>query len=147
MRGKLGLVLMGGARLSKSLIQFSVDGWDCVPILLFDLRPNYGGDNEDNSNLLQKVPLCTASLSAPDPAPGHHRSTPPLDTPGHSRASLGQSLGGSLLLSPGSWCTQGSVCALQDSVTPVLCKFWWLYDGVNGDLLQEGVCHTQVCCT
>ena len=27
---------------------------------------------------------------------------------------------------------------------PVLCKFWWLYGGVNGDLLQEGLCHTQV---
>ena len=27
LRGKLGLVLMGGAMLSKSLIQFSVDGW------------------------------------------------------------------------------------------------------------------------
>ena len=32
--GKLGLVLMGGAMLSKSLIQFSVDGWSCVPSLL-----------------------------------------------------------------------------------------------------------------
>ena len=30
---------------------------------------------------------------------------------------------------------------------PVLCKFWWLYGGVNGDLLQEGLRHTQVCCT
>ena len=30
---------------------------------------------------------------------------------------------------------------------PVLCKFWQLYDGVTGDLLQEGLCHTQVCCT
>ena len=28
---------------------------------------------------------------------------------------------------------------------PVLCKFWWLYGGVNGNLLQEGLCHTQVC--
>ena len=27
-----------------------------------------------------------------------------------------------------------------------MCKFWWL-DGVNGDLLQEGLCHTQVCHT
>ena len=26
---------MGGAMLSKSLIQFSVDGWRCVPSLLF----------------------------------------------------------------------------------------------------------------
>ena len=44
--------------------------------------------------------------------------------PGHSRASLGQSLVGSLLLSPGSWCAQGSVCACQESVSPVLWKFW-----------------------
>ena len=34
--------------LSKSLIQFPVDGRGCVPSLLFDLRPNYGGGNEDN---------------------------------------------------------------------------------------------------
>ena len=33
--GKLGLVLMGRAMLSKSLVQFSVDGWGCVPSLLF----------------------------------------------------------------------------------------------------------------
>ena len=30
---------------------------------------------------------------------------------------------------------------------PVLCKFWQLYGGVNGDLLQERLCHIQVCCT
>ena len=35
LRGKLGFVLMGGAMLSKSLIQFSVDWWSCVPSLLF----------------------------------------------------------------------------------------------------------------
>ena len=29
----------------------------------------------------------------------------------------------SLLLSPGSWCTRGFVCAFQGSVSPVLCKF------------------------
>ena len=46
--GKLSLTLMGGAMLSKSLIQFSVEGWGCVPSLLFDLMPNYGGGNEDN---------------------------------------------------------------------------------------------------
>ena len=33
--GKLGLVLMDEAMLSTSLIQFSVDGWSCVPSLLF----------------------------------------------------------------------------------------------------------------
>ena len=57
------------------------------------------------------------------------------------------SRGVTTLLLPGSWCTQGSVCALQESISPVLCKFWQLYGGVNGDLLQEGLCHTQVCCT
>ena len=31
----MGLVLMGGAMLSKFLIQFSVDGWNCVSSLLF----------------------------------------------------------------------------------------------------------------
>ena len=46
---------MGRAMLSKSLIQFSLDGRDYAPSLLFDLRPNYGGDNEDNGDLLQKV--------------------------------------------------------------------------------------------
>ena len=30
---------------------------------------------------------------------------------------------------------------------PVLCKFWQLYGGVSSDLLQEGLCHTWVCCT
>ena len=54
---------------------------------------------------------------------------------------------GPQLLSSGSWCTQGFVCALQESVSPVLCKFWRLCGGVNGNLLQEGLCHTQVSCT
>ena len=94
----------------------------------------------------KRAHACTAALSAPDPAAGHCRLTPLLETPGHSRASLGQSLVGSLLFSPGSRCTQDFVCALQESVSPILCKLWWLYGRVNGDLLQEGLCHTQVCC-
>ena len=43
--------------LSKSLILFSVDGRGCVPSLLFDLRSNCDGGNEDNGDLLQKI-LC-----------------------------------------------------------------------------------------
>ena len=69
------------------------------------------------------------------------------ETPGHSRANLGQSLVGLLLLSLVSWCAQVSVCVFQESISPVLCKFWQLYGGVNGNLLQEGLCHYQVCCT
>ena len=44
----------------------------------------------------------TAALSATNPEANYHRPMPPPETPGHSRASLGQSLMGSLLLSPGS---------------------------------------------
>ena len=69
------------------------------------------------------------------------------ETHRHSWPCLSPSLVGLLLLSPGSWCTQGSVCALQESVSPVLCNFWWFCGGVNGDLLQDGLCHIQVCCT
>ena len=60
---------------------------------------------------------CTAALSASNPAAGHHQHTPPLETSRHPPASLGQSLVGSLLLSPGSWCTQVSVYALQESTS------------------------------
>ena len=121
---------MGGATLSKSLIQFSVDGQGCVPSLFCDLRPNYGGGNEDNGTSFKMFHACTAALSAPSPAAGHHRPTPPPETPVHAQASLGQSLVGKLIVSPGSWCAQGSVCALQESVSPVPCKFWRLSGGL-----------------
>ena len=45
----------GWGNTQESFIQFSVDGQGTVPSLLFDLRPNYGEDNEDNSDILQKV--------------------------------------------------------------------------------------------
>ena len=47
-----------------------------------------------------------ATLSASDPAAGHGQPMPLPETPGHSQ-QVGQSLVGSLLLSPGSWCAQG----------------------------------------
>ena len=40
--GKLGLVLMVGAMVRKSLIKYSIDGRGCVPSVLFGLRSNYG---------------------------------------------------------------------------------------------------------
>ena len=133
---------MDRAILSKSLIQFFVHGRGCVPSLLFDLRPNYGGSNEDNGNVLQKG-LCThCHTQCPRPC-----SRPPQTHTSWTLTGKSGSLVGSLLLSPGSWCAQGFVCALQESVSPVLSKFLQLYGVVNGDLLQEGLCHTQVCCT
>ena len=101
--GKLGLLLMGGAMLSKSLIQFSVDGQGCVPSLLFDLRPTMVEVMKIMATSFKRPHACTAALSAPDSAAGHHQPTPLPETPKHSWTSLGQSLVGSLLLSPGSW--------------------------------------------
>ena len=133
--------------LSNSLIQFSVDGWSCVPYLLFTWDQTMVELVKIMAISFKRFHARTATFSAPNPAACHRRPTPPPETPEHSQASLGQSLVWSLPLSPGSWCAQVSVCAFQESISPVLCKFWQLYGGVNGNLLQEGLCHTQVCCT
>ena len=147
MRGKLGLVLMCRAMLSKSLIQFSVDGPGCVPSLLYHLRPNCGGGNEDNGDLLQKVPRrhcciqCLQSCSRPSPT---HAST--RDSWALTGKSGSVSCG---VTAPFFWVlvhTRFCLCPPRVDF-PVLCKFWWLYCGVNRDLLQEGLCHTQVCWT
>ena len=58
----------------------------------------------------------TAALGGSDPEASHLQPAPLQETPGHSQASLGQSLVWSLLLSPGSWCAQGFICAFQESV-------------------------------
>ena len=133
--------------LSKSLIQFSVDGWGCVPSLLFDLRENYGGGNEDNGDLLQKVLCRHCLIQCPQPC------SRPLLTHASTRDSrtfMGKP--GSVscgVTAPFFWVLvhTDSVCAFPESVFPVLCKFWQLYGGVNGNLLQEGLYHTQVYCT
>ena len=136
---------MGGAVLGKSLIQFSIEGKGCVLSLLFDLRPNYGGGNEDNGDLLQKGPCRHCLTQYPWPC-----SRPPTT---HASARDSWTLTGksgsvylghcSFLLGAGA---QHSVCSFQESISPILCKFWQLYGEVNGDLLQEGLCHTHVCC-
>ena len=135
--GQLCLVLMGGAMLSKSLIQFSVDGWHCVPSLLFTRGQIMVEVMKITATSFKRSHACTAALSNPNPVAGHGQPTSPPETLGHSWTSLGQSVVGSLLLSPGSWCTQAFVCALQESVSPVLCKFWQLYGGVNDELLKR----------
>ena len=104
LRGELGLVLMGRAMLSKSLIQFSVDGWSCVPSLLFTWGQTMVEVMKIMVIPLKRSHIYTATLSAPNPAAGHHWPRPPLETPGQSQASPGQSLVGSLLLSLGFWC-------------------------------------------
>ena len=68
-------------------------------------------------------PAHTAALSAPDPAARHCLTYASTGESWTLTESLDQSLVGSLLLSPGSWCTQAFVCALQVSVSLVLCEF------------------------
>ena len=114
LRGKLSLVLMGGAMFSKSLIQFSVDGQGCVPSLLLDLRPNYGGGNEDNGDLLQKVPCMHCCTQCPQPC---SRPLPTHASTVDSWTLQGMSGSVSCGVLSGSWCTQGFVCALQESVS------------------------------
>ena len=85
---------------------------------------------------------CTVALSAPKPTASHRWPSlcwRLLDTHGQVWVTL---FWRSLFLSLWSQCTQGFVCALQESVSPVLC--WWLHGEVNGDLLQQSLCHTQV---
>ena len=66
-----------------------------------------------------------------------------LDTPGQVWVSL---LWGhcSFLLGLGA---HKVLFVPSKSLFPFLFKFWQLYGGVNGDLLQESLCHTQVYCT
>ena len=105
--GKLGLVPMGRVMLSKSLIQFYFEGLGSVPSLSFDLRPNYGGGNENNGDLLQKVPCMHCHTQCPRPC-----SRPPL-THTSTRDSW-TLMGKSRSVSCGvtapfswSWCAQG----------------------------------------
>ena len=121
LRGKLGLVLMGGATLSKSLIKFC--WWGCVPSLLIDLKTNYGGGSEDAGDLLQRVPCRHCYPQCPQPCdrpPPTQPSERLLDTHRQVWVSLSRDRC-SFLLGPG---------ALLASVSPVLCKFWWLYGGL-----------------
>ena len=113
--GKLVLVLMGRAMLSKSLIQISVDGWSCVPSLLFTWGQTMMEVMKTMVTTLKRSHACTSTLSAPNPA---EATTSPrlhwrlLDTTSKSGSV---SWGGhcSFLLGSGA---QGSVCALKVSI-------------------------------
>ena len=97
LRGKLGLVLMGGVMLSKSLIRFSVDGrgsvpshcltWDQTTVELMKIKVTSF-----------KTPHALTATLCPDLAAGHHWPTPLPETPGHSWATWCE--GGNTL----DWC-------------------------------------------
>ena len=77
-------------------------------------------------DLLQKVLCRHCHAQCPQPC---SRPVPTHASARDSWTLMGKSGSvslGSLLLSPGSWCTYSFVCVLQVSVSPVLCKFWRL---------------------
>ena len=122
--------------LSKSLIQFSVDGWSCVPSLLFIWGQTMVDVMKIMVTSLKRSHACTATVRAPSPAAGHHRPMPSPETPGHHRqVSCGVAVPSSLFL-----VHKALLCPPRVHF-PVLCKFWQLCGRVNGDLLQEGLCH------
>ena len=86
----------------------------------------------------------------------HARTSAALQRPPLTQASPGDSCtlpgkSGSVscgVTAPFSWVQVHKVLLCPPRVYfPVLCKFRRLCGGVNGDLLQEGLCRTQVCCT
>ena len=104
---------MIGAKLSKSLIQFCpINKWVGLYFLpIFDLRLNYGRDNEDNGDLLQKIPCTHYYIQCPQPCnrpPLTHTSTRDSWTPMGKSGSV--SCG---VTAPFSWvlvCTRFCLC-------------------------------------
>ena len=139
-------------RLTEGKTGSCSDRQSCVPSLLFDWKPKYSGGNEDNGDLLQKVPYVHCCTQCPWPC-----SRPQLINTftGDSwtlTGKFGCLLWGHWSFLPGPdahrfFCLFVCFLCPPRVCFPVLCKFWWLYGRLNGDLLQEGLCHTQVCCT
>ena len=70
--GKTWFVLMVGAMLSKSLIQFTVDGWSCVPSLIFTWGQTMVEVMKIMVTSFKRFHACTAILSATNPPARHH---------------------------------------------------------------------------
>ena len=147
--GKIGSCFDGWAMLSKSVIQFSVDGQGCVPSLFcfFTWDQTMVEVTKIMATSFKRSHACTAELRAPSPTAGHYQSTPPPETPGHSFTGKSGSVSGGVT-TPFSWVLVGTrFCLCPPRVCfPNPVNILSALYGVNGDLLHEGLCHTQVCC-
>ena len=105
--------------------------------------PNYGGGNEDNGDLPEKIPCMYCHTQCPQPC-----SRPPLThaSARDSRTPTGKSGTVSCgVTAPFSWVLVHKVLLCPPRLYfPNLCKFWQHYVGVNGDLIQEDLCHTHI---
>ena len=80
---------MGVGMLSKSLIQFSIDKWGCVPSSASG--QNMVGVMALMVNSFKKTYARTVVFSIPNLMAGHCQPTPPLEIPGHSFSFTAQS--------------------------------------------------------
>ena len=100
------------------------------------LGPNYGGGDEDNGNLFQKIPCMYCYTHCPQlysrPLWTHASTGNSWTLPGKS-ASVSSKVTESF-----SWVLVHTRFCLSPLRVyfPVLCKFWHLYGGVNCDLLK-----------
>ena len=109
--------------------------------------PNYGGGNEDNGNLPQKIPCmhryspCPQPCSRPPPIHAFAGGSPP-PTGKSGSVSCGVTAPFSWVLVHTRFCLcPPRVCFPSPVwVLAALCR-------VNGNLLQDGLCHAQVYCT
>ena len=156
---KLGLILIGRAMFSKSLIQFSVDGWGCIPSLLFGLRPNCLPKpppeipRHSQRSLTQFLVgtlllspcswyaqgfVCALQEFPQSCVSSVIKSRWPPNSLGFSVSLPDPQVGKSMWVLEflAVWEFIGYNCS-------ALCwpSVWWLYGGVNGNLLQEGLCH------
>ena len=100
--------------LSKSLVQFSVDGWACVPSLLFTWHQTLVEVMKIMVTSLKRSQACTAAVWAPNPAAGPFV---PAEDP-HLRRRLPDPYrqGSCGVTAPFSWVLVHRVlCALQES--------------------------------
>ena len=91
--------------------------WFAIP---FSSGPRFVRSLYHDPSVLAVLHGCTR---CPYPATGHHQPTPRPQTPGHTEKSGSGSCG---VTAPVSWVLvhTGFACALQISVSLVLCKFW-----------------------
>ena len=120
--GKLGLVLIGKAMLSKSLIQFSVDGWGCVPSLLFGQAVNPLETPEHSQvSLAQSLIVLQIQIT-------WQFSVPLWDH------QIGESV-----VHPRDFLTVQEFLGILVLLFVAICSV--LYSGVHGNFLKEGLCH------
>ena len=131
--GILSFVL-SRAMLSKSLIQFPVDGWGYVASLLFGLRPNYSRYNGGNNDLLQNDLCPNSCIQCPWPPPSRQLLT--HASAGDFWTLTGKSGSVSCRL------TAPFVCVLVHTRFCLSPKIWW---GVNSVKVHTRTFTTRFC--